>query len=142
MGKVLVVDSSGLLAALDAGEPDRARVMRLLETDERPLVTTDFVLAEVDYLILTRLGSRAERAFIAQVLEGIFVREMVTHEDIRHAEQIMIRYQEHKLGLTDATLMALCERLQAHDVLTLDHRHFSLFRNSHGRSLQLLPEKT
>jgi predicted nucleic acid-binding protein len=136
---VLLVDSSGVLAALDEGEPDHARVSELIASDPRPLVVTDFVIAEVDYLILRRLGPRAERAFVDQVLEGIFARELLTEDDLRRGLEIGARYADHDLGLTDTTLMALSERLRAPDILTLDRRHFSVFRNSRGKPLRILP---
>jgi predicted nucleic acid-binding protein len=136
---VLLVDSSGLLAAIDAGEPDHARVSELLAADRRPLVVTDYVVAEVDYLVLHRLGLQAEQAFIEQVLEGIFTREPVTDDDLRRALEIGDRFSEHHLGVTDATLMAISERLGARQVLTLDRRHFSVYRNRRGRALELLP---
>lgn len=136
---VLLVDSSGLLSAIDAGEPDHARVRAWLEQDRRPLIVTDYVVAEVDYLVLRRLGFEAEQAFVDQILDGTFRREPVGDADIQRAQQIAARFKDQALGLTDASLMALSERLGARDVLTLDHRHFSLFRDSKGRALRLLP---
>jgi uncharacterized protein len=53
--------------------------------------------------------------------------------------RIIERLAEHQLGITDATLMALAERLDRCPVLTLDRRHFSIFRDRRGRSLRLLP---
>ena len=135
----LVVDSSGLLAAIDAGEPDHERVSELLGRDSRPLVVTDFVLAEVDYLVLRRLGAAAERALVEQVLEGILTREPVSDADLRRALEIGARYADCGLGLTDTTLMAVAERMRLRQVLTLDRRHFSVFRDRRGRALELLP---
>lgn len=136
---VLLVDSSGLLAAIDAGEPEHGRVSELIARDRRPLVVTDYVIAEVDYLVMHRLGLQAEHAFIEQVLDGIFSREPVTDADLRRALEIGARFSEHNLGITDATMMAVGERLGARQVLTLDRRHFSVYRNRRGRALDLLP---
>lgn len=139
LADILLVDSSGLLAALDKGERQHRLVTQLLKAESRTLVTTDFVLAEVDYLILTRLGPKAEQSFIRQLVGGAFTRELVTDVDLIRAHAISTRYQEHALGLTDATLMALSERLNVKSLLTLDHRHFAMFRNKKGHSLELLP---
>lgn len=49
-----------------------------------------------------------------------------------------IATSDQSLGLTDATLMALAERLRA-PVLTLDWRHFGLYRDRRGKPLELLP---
>jgi predicted nucleic acid-binding protein len=135
---VIVADTSGLVALLDAGEAEHARVHEALEGDSGPLVTTDFVLAETDYLILRRLGDEAERAFVSQLRDGTVHREAVTRADLDRAAEILERYADHHLGLTDASLMAVAERLRAR-VLTLDRRHFSIFRDRKGRALSLLP---
>jgi len=136
---ILVADSSGILAALDEGEPDHGRIVALLKSKPRQLVTTDFVLAEVDYMVLSRLGAESERDFHQQLVDGAFHREPVLDTDLVSALHIAARYSDHAFGITDATLMAICERLGVRDVLTLDHRHFSMFRDRRGRALRLLP---
>jgi predicted nucleic acid-binding protein len=136
---MIVLDTSGLLCLLDAGEKEHKRAAAVLEGDPGPFVTIDFVLAETDYLILRRLGAAAERAFLAQVIAGAILREEVGTADLRRARSIAEHYQDHDLGLTDAALMAVCERLDSRRVLTLDHHHFAIFRDRRGRPLQLLP---
>jgi uncharacterized protein len=43
------------------------------------------------------------------------------------------------LGTTDASVVAVAERLKLTDVATLDRRHFTVVRPSHVNSLTLLP---
>jgi hypothetical protein len=136
---VILVDTSGLLALLDRGEPEHARVTAAVRAERGPLVVTDLVLAETDFLVLKRLGREAERDFVAQLLEGVFLREAVTDGDLRRAHEIGARHADLALGLTDATLMALGERLRVRRVLTLDRRHFAAFRDHRGRALELVP---
>jgi predicted nucleic acid-binding protein len=136
---MILCDTSGLLALLDSGEREHRRASAALEDVTGPLLTTDFVLAELDYLILRRLGPVAETALLKQVRDGSLTREPVTDADLLAAVRIIERLAEHQLGITDATLMALAERLDRCPVLTLDRRHFSIFRDRRGRSLRLLP---
>ena len=136
---MILVDTSGLLALLDRGEPEHARVTTALRRERGPLMVTDLVLAEADFLVLKRLGGAAERDFVAQVIGGVFMREAVSDVDLRRAHEICARYGDLALGLTDATLMALTERLRVRRVLTLDRRHFAAFRDHRGRALELLP---
>ncbi len=135
---MLLADTSGLLALLDRGEPEHASVTSAVEADDGPIVVLDFALAELDYLVLTRLGPKAELGLLEQLTEGVFVREPVTEADLRRAAAIGRRYREHALGLTDTAQMAVAERLGC-PVLTLDRRHFELFRDKKGRPLTLLP---
>lgn len=136
---MILVDTSGLLALLDRGEPEHQRVTAALKSERGPLVVTDFVLAETDFLVLRRLGRAAARDFLAQLLEGVFLREAVIELDLRRAQEICVRYADQDLGLTDATLMALTERLHVRRVLTLDRRHFAAFRDRRGRPLEVVP---
>jgi predicted nucleic acid-binding protein len=136
---MIIVDTSGALALFDRGEPTHKRVQKAISQEEGPLILVDLVLAELDYLILSRLGAKAERAFLKQLLGGAFVREPLTETDIRRALLIAGRYEEHGFGLTDAALMAVAERLGTLRILTLDHRHFGLFRDHKGRAFELVP---
>jgi predicted nucleic acid-binding protein len=97
------------------------------------------VIAETDYLVLKRLGKRAERAFVAQLISGAIQREEVARADLERALAISRQFDDQCLGLTDAAVMALTERLETRKVLTLDRRHFAPFRDRRGRALELLP---
>jgi hypothetical protein len=43
------------------------------------------------------------------------------------------------LGIVDASVVAVCERLDEVKLATLDHRHFGAVRPRHCASLELLP---
>lgn len=136
---MIIVDTSGLLCLLDEGEPEHERVRQCVEAERGPLVTVDFVLAETDYLVLKRLGRDAENAFLGQLLDGAVLREVVTDGDFQRAASIIDDYSDQDIGLTDAAVMAIAERLDSLRVLTLDRRHFVAFRDRRGRALDILP---
>lgn len=52
----------------DRGERWHARVRRAVEKVRGPLVTTDFVLAEADFLILRRLGAKARAGVLTDTV--------------------------------------------------------------------------
>jgi predicted nucleic acid-binding protein len=135
---VILVDTSGLLALLDSGEPDHTRCQAVATAAGGPLITTDLVLAEADFLVVRRLGVAAERAFLDQVIAGAVAREPVRDEDFERAREIVGAYADQSFGLTDSTLMALAERLDT-PVLTLDVRHFGVFRTRRGKTLDIRP---
>jgi uncharacterized protein len=62
---VIVLDTSGLLAGIDAAQRRHADVRRVLEGDPGPFLLSPFVLAEMDYLLATRVGTRAQLLFPA-----------------------------------------------------------------------------
>jgi predicted nucleic acid-binding protein len=51
----------------------------------------------------------------------------------------MTTYQGLGLGTTDATVIALCERLELTEVATIDRRQFTIVRPRHIDALVLLP---
>ena len=135
---MLLMDTSGLLALLDSGERDHAKVSGVIDAQKGPLLCTDLVFAETDFLVLDRLGARAELEFVSQVEAGALHREPVTPADFVRAVEIITKYADQEFGITDATLMALAERLGC-PVVTLDRRHFAAFRTRKAKPLKLLP---
>lgn len=63
----------------------------------------------------------------------------VSAEDLGMAADIIERYQDSNIGLTDASLVVLADRYRTHRILTLDHRHFHALRALDGGPLELLP---
>ena len=63
----MIVDTSALLAYFDANEPQHQAVSEAIESSDETLVVSPYVIAEVDYLVLTRHGSEAERAVLAEL---------------------------------------------------------------------------
>src|SRR5262249_11512859 len=82
------------------------------------------ILAEVDYLLGSQLGARAEETFLADLADGTFAVEWGRDEDLAAARRICARYRSLRLGLVDGVVMAMAERLKAEAIATLDERHF------------------
>jgi predicted nucleic acid-binding protein len=133
-----VVDTGPLYAALDLDDDDHEASVTALGRPEVRLVIPVLVVAEVSYLAATRLGAEAEAKFIAGLSE-LDVDPPPAHEWTRIAELIR-RYENFPLGATDASVVALAERLGTPHVITLDRRHFQAVRPNHCETLQLLPE--
>jgi predicted nucleic acid-binding protein len=133
-----VVDTGPLYAALDLDDGDHEACAAALSRTDLRLVIPALVVAEVSYLAATRLGAQAEATFIASLSE-LDVEGPPPQEWTRIAELIR-QYADFPLGATDASVIALAERLGTHYVITLDRRHFQAVRPSHCDSLRLLPD--
>jgi uncharacterized protein len=136
---VIVLDTSGLLAAIDASQDRHAAVAAVLRASTGPLLLSPFVLAELDYLISTRVSSTAARAFLDQVAAGVYRLEPMDADDVAAACEVMDRHVGPELGLADASLVVLADRYGTSDVLTLDERHFRTLRGPGGRPFRILP---
>jgi len=135
----LVLDTGPLLAALDAADPDHSRCAKLLTETHEDLVVPILVLAELDYWCHQRLGVDAWITFLEDLLSGAYRLEVATTADLARCRDLQAQYSDQSLGVVDASVLALVERLGEAKLATLDHRHFALLRPGHVKALQLLP---
>ncbi|MBA3876916.1 MAG: VapC toxin family PIN domain ribonuclease [Anaerolinea sp.] len=135
----LICDTGPLLAALDAADPDHGRCARLLVDTDEDLLVPALVLAELDYWCSRRLPPEAWRIFLDDVLAGVYRIEPPTGADLARCRELQARYADLGLGVVDASVLALAERLGERKVATLDHRHFRAVRPTHVDALELRP---
>ena len=121
---MIVVDTGGMIALLDADDRHHEAVLEAFEDGEEEWVLPWAILPEVDYLAATRLGERVARAFVQDVADGTFKVEGLAPTDLRAAWALMKKYPRLPLGLVDAVVMIQAERLKARAIVTLDARHF------------------
>jgi hypothetical protein len=84
-----------------------------------------------------RLGRPAEAAFLRGL--GALDVEGPSPEDFDRIAQLVETYADFPLGGTDASVIALAERVGAGIVVTLDRRHFAAVKPNHRDAFQLLP---
>jgi uncharacterized protein len=135
----LVLDTGPLLAALDAADPDHARCAELLREATEDLVVPNLVLAELDYWCHRRLGVDVWVAFLDDLLAGVYRPECPSPADLARCRELQARYRDQPLGVVDASVLALVERLREDKLATLDHRHFAAVRPVHVEALVLVP---
>ena len=135
----LILDTGPILALLDADDPAHAACVTMVEEIREDLVVPTCVLVEVDYWVHKLLGTETWDVFVEDVAAGAYRMEPLTIEDLRRAAELERRYHELDLGLVDASVITLCERLGKRKVATLDRRDFSVVRPGHCDHLTLLP---
>lgn len=75
------------------------------------------------------------------VAEGSFEPVDLLLDDYARMAELAHQYADMPLGTTDASVVALSERLGVTEVATLDRRHFTAVRPRHTTALTLLPER-
>lgn len=88
----LILDSSGLLSAVDADQRLHRAAKDVLERAAGPLILSPFVLAELDYMILTRYGSDEELVLLGEVARGVYRLQPFSAEDIAAARAVIESY--------------------------------------------------
>jgi uncharacterized protein len=136
---VIVLDTSGLLAAYGQDLTGHMRVTEVLRADPGPLILSPFVLAELDYLVVTRAGVVAELTVLRDVAVGVYRLAGFSSRDVAEAAAVAERYADLKLGLADASVAVLAARFGTTRVLTFDQRHFRAMTPLQGGSFTLLP---
>lgn len=132
-----VVDAGPLYAAADADDSDHERVVETLSRGDIRLVIPALVVAEATYFVAGRLGPSAEAVFL-RGLATLDI-EAPSGEDLERVAELVEQYANFPLGGTDASVIALAERLGTTTVVTLDHRHFSAVKPRHCEAFELLP---
>jgi predicted nucleic acid-binding protein len=136
---LILVDTSGLLAALDESQRHHKDCAAVIRESEPPLILSPFVLAELDYLLLRHIGLNAQSAFLEEVARGAYQLEPFGTLDVTRAKEVIQRYADLEIGLTDASIVVLAERHGVAEVLTLDQRHFRSLRIERRKRFRLLP---
>lgn len=141
---MIIADTSGLLAWFNAREPRHEQVREYLGTTAESLVVSPYVVAELDYLVGTRIGVAAELAVLRELAGSAYELATFGAGDLAPAADIVERYRDSEIGLADASLadaslVVLADRYRTHRVLTLDHRHFRALRALDGQPFELLP---
>jgi uncharacterized protein len=134
---VIVADTGAVLALLDRDDRHHAAVREVYEQRPNDWLLPWAILPEVDYLVASELGAHAQDSFLADVADGAFAVEYGKPEDVARAHVIARKYGALRLGLVDAVVMAVAERLRAEAIATLDLRHFGAVKI--GGAPRLLP---
>ena len=135
---MILLDTSGLLAALDAAQRAHAQSAAVLAAAKPPLLLSPFVLAELDYLLVTRVGHGARTRLLGEVERGALTLEPFSAVDLRAAMAVIQGHADLGFSLADASIVVLATRHKSQDVLTLDERHFRTLA-ANGKPFRLLP---
>jgi uncharacterized protein len=136
---MILVDTSGLLAALFPDQRTHRACSEALGRFGGPLLLSPFVLAELDYLIAKLAGVDMELRFLEEIARGAYCLEPFGSRDIEKANEIIQAYRDLKIGLADASIVVLASRHGTDQLLTLDERHFRALPGPLGKPFRLLP---
>lgn len=135
---MILLDTGGLLAALDSAQRAHAGAAASLSDAASPLLLSPFVLAELDYLLAARVGQPARTSLLGEVERGAFQLQPFSTSDVRAALAVVKRYGDLGVSLADASIVVLADKARVQDVLTLDERHFRVL-TTNGKPFRLLP---
>lgn len=128
----VVLDTSAVMAMMVVSDNFHAAAVAFMGDLDDELITSPLCVAEMDHMVTKFGGRSAADALWASFESGAYgVRWWAD----AMTETLAIAREHPKLGLADASLVALCHRLRTKRIATFD-RHFENF------DLTLLPERT
>jgi predicted nucleic acid-binding protein len=134
---VIILDTSGIIAAYNRREPQHEASRQALVEAKEPLAVSPLVLAEVDYLATKYLGVAAAVTVLTE-MDRFAAVSSFTNEDLRNATELLNRYADLNIGLTDAANVVIAGRFKTTKLLTLDG-HYRVIRPLHGDSFTVMP---
>jgi predicted nucleic acid-binding protein len=135
----VIVDTSALLAYFDAAEPDHQAVSRVIDRSDEWLVVSPYVVAELDYLLATRVNVDAELAVLRELSSNAWELAEFAAPQLEEAIKIIEKYRDQHIGIADASNVVLADMYRTRTIVTLDRRHFGILRPIRGGRFTILP---
>ena len=132
-----IATAGAIYALYDSSDAHHIDFVRLFQRSDLSILTPDLVLPEADFLIRRHLGVSAQADFLQGLAERFFTVEPTSAADWGQAARLIREHSALRLGLTEATVVAAAERLNAQALLTADERRFRSIRTA--KRLTLLP---
>ncbi len=135
----LLLDAAPLVALADQNDPRRQSVLDSLTGEPESLVVPAPTTAEVDYMLGTRFGATARRAFLRDLAVGRCTVASLERDDYATVVWLETRYSDLDLGLSDCALVVLADRYRTDRILSFDERHFRAVAPLNGDAFTILP---
>ena len=136
---ISVLDTGFLYALFDCDDLHHTDVLRTMAAYRGRIILPVAAITEVAYLVKRNLGIEALVVFLESLTEVEYEFEMPTANDLVRSAEILRIYQDANLDFVDVSIFAMAERMGITKILTVDPRHFSMFRPSHCNAFEILP---
>lgn len=126
---MIVVDAGTLIALFDGSDRHHSAAVNFVRDTRQPLVTNAPVLAEVCWVL--DFSVQAQIDCLRWVEQALRI-DAGTGTDLPRICAIIDKYRDFPADFADASLVALCERLNCFDVATVD-ADFTIYRSATRR---------
>ena len=134
-----LLDTGFLYALINSQETRHTDVLKASQTVSGAIYLPTVVTTEVGYLVQRDLGTAALAEFVDMLADEVFISIEATPVDYRRAAEVIRQYADSHIDFVDAILVAIAERMNITRILTIDTRHFRIFRPKHCPAFDILP---
>jgi len=121
----IVVDSGPLIALFDGSDRYHAQAVQFIQHTQGKLHSNLAVVTEVVHLL--DFSQQAQQDFLQWVHQAVQLDEQTT-SDWTRIQEILQKYADLPADFADASLIALCERLNTRTVASVDS-DFTVYRD-------------
>lgn len=135
----VLLDTGFVYAVINRTERQHEAATKIAREVRESMLLPTPVIVEVAFLLLRDVGPLAVADFVGGLAttDMLLVDPQVT--DYERAAAVLRQYNDAHIDLVDALIVATAERLNIELILTLDQRHFRMFRPKHCVAFELLP---
>jgi predicted nucleic acid-binding protein len=134
-----LLDTGFLYADIDRTDNRHLDVKGAIERIRGNVILPVPVITETTYFLSRNLGLKAVAQFLDNLEVSGFIVENPTPEDYVRSAEILRKYNDAKIDFVDVCIVAMAERLNITKILTIDRRHFNIFRPKHCGAFEILP---
>ena len=130
----VLTDSGPLYALFDRDDRHHAASRRWFAANRRPLITNAAVITEVSHLLGRWCGIDHQLLFLEFLGQPGWRIESLS-SDLPRIRTLMDRYRDLPADFTDASLLALAERIHCTEIVSTDRKDFSVYKPAHVERL-------
>jgi predicted nucleic acid-binding protein len=138
LSEPVLIDTSAFTASFNPDDPRHADCAAQFQ--QLPLgksYTCWPVVTEAVYM--ARRFPHQQQQFLDAIAKGDFQLLELTDVDVKGIQAVLRKYSDQEVDLADACLVHLAMRERINIIVTLDRRHFHVYRGFGGKPFQLLP---
>ncbi len=132
-----LIDTGFMFAVLDNSDEYHADCAKAYKNIRNALLP-EAVLPELAFL-LVRENIKNLTDFLRYLADGNLNIIPMEIQDLKRAAEILEKYADSRVDFVDCVIVAIAERLNIKRILTVDRRHFNLFRPRHCDRFEIVP---
>lgn len=135
-----LMDTGFWFASIDESDTHHERVVKATKNIREQVIVPSPAITETAYLVRRNLGVERLAKFSEKLNSTKFQIESPTGNDYIRIAAVLRKYNDVNIDFVDACIVAMAERLNITNILTIDRRHFGIFKPVHCDSFEILPE--
>ena len=133
----VILDTGPWVALIDRSESRHKECVDWLKAFRGEIYSSEAVLSEVLYLL--NFSFSAQSAALYFVCNGAVTLVPSSVESLSKVKSLMEKYQDLPMDFADGTLVCIAQDLGIYNAVTLDKKHFSLYRVG-KKSFSVVPD--